>query len=162
MYCYAYKENTVKLEQKIPPLLLTFLFAGFMKLISFITPSFNLNFPFALELCFLFIVLGISFALAGVYSFKKHKTTVNPVSTDNVSTLVNTGIFGYTRNPMYVGMFTTLLGYALLLSNPINLLILIMFILYMNKYQITPEETFLTSTFGNEYVAYKNNVKRWL
>ncbi|MEZ9369130.1 isoprenylcysteine carboxylmethyltransferase family protein [Shewanella sp. 10N.286.51.B2] len=107
-------------------------------------------------------MLGVVFALAGVISFKKHKTTVNPVNTKNVTTLINSGIYRYSRNPMYVGMLMALLGYCLYLSNPINLITLILFVWYMNKFQIKPEEVLLTSIFGNDYIRYKQSVRRWL
>ena len=123
---------------------------------------FNFTFPFSTQLLFFFFVLGVVFTLSGVASFKQHKTTVNPMKTENVSTLVMSGVYKYTRNPMYVGMLMTLLGYFFYLGNPINMLFIALFIWYMNKYQIKPEEVFLTSIFGDEYAVYKENVRRWL
>jgi len=133
-----------------------------MYLTNSYTTSFNFNFSFHFEVLLIFIIIGVAFALAGVISFKKHKTTVNPVNTVNVSTLVRSGIYRFTRNPMYVGMLMALFGGFLYLSNPINLLFIVVFVWYMDKFQIKPEEVFLTSIFGNDYVMYKQSVRRWL
>jgi protein-S-isoprenylcysteine O-methyltransferase Ste14 len=159
---YAYKDSTVSLEQKIPPLMITIIFAVFMYLTSLYLNFFSLALSFNVEMLLIFFILGVTFALAGVISFKKHQTTVNPMNTENVSTLVKSGVYRYTRNPMYVGMLMVLLGYCLYLNNPINLLLIALFVWYMSKFQIKPEEVFLTSVFGNEYVIYKESVRQWL
>nr|WP_252738858.1 isoprenylcysteine carboxylmethyltransferase family protein [Colwellia sp. D2M02] len=133
-----------------------------MYLIGLFFNVFNFTLPFSTQLLFFFFVLGVVFTLSGVASFQQHKTTVNPMNTENVSTLVTSGVYKYTRNPMYVGMLMTLLGYFFYLANPINMLFIALFIWYMNKYQIKPEEVFLSSIFGDEYAVYKESVRRWL
>ena len=152
----------MNLEQKIPPLVVT-AFAGILMYFTSVY-SYEITFrlPMNFEILLIFIAMGIMFAVAGVVSFKIHKTTVNPVNTANVSTLVKTGIYKYTRNPMYVGMFMWLMGYGIYLTNPINILPLGIFVYYMNKYQIKPEEAFLFSAFGDDYIKYKQSVRRWL
>jgi protein-S-isoprenylcysteine O-methyltransferase Ste14 len=158
----AYKDSIVNLEQKIPPLIVT-IFAGIlMYFISAYSNASTLVLSMNFEISLIFFVIGIMFAVAGVVSFKIHKTTVNPVKTDNVSTLVKTGIYKYTRNPMYVGMFMWLVGYGIYLSNPFNILPLGLFVYYMNMFQIKPEEAFLISAFGDDYINYKQSVRRWL
>ncbi|OEE93303.1 protein-S-isoprenylcysteine methyltransferase [Vibrio genomosp. F10 str. 9ZD137] len=159
---YAYKGFIVNLEQKIPPVILTIIFVGIMYLTNLYLKFTLFDLPFKVEVLLIFFIIGVTFALAGVISFKKHKTTLDPMNTENVSTLVKSGVYRYTRNPMYVGMLMALLGYGFFLSNPINLFITVLFIWYMNKFQIKPEEVFLSSVFGNDYDEYKKSVKRWL
>ncbi len=122
----------------------------------------NLSYSFNLIALLIFSLIGIAFALAGVVTFKIHKTTVNPINTENVSTLVNSGIYKHTRNPMYVGMLCFLIGYVVYLANPLNVVFVVLFVLYLNKYQIIPEEVFLEKLFGNDFTAYKRVVRRWL
>jgi protein-S-isoprenylcysteine O-methyltransferase Ste14 len=63
------------------------------------------------------IALGSFVLLLSVRTFVREKTTVNPLSPDQVNTLVTTGLYRYSRNPMYVGMALLLAGFALLLQN---------------------------------------------
>lgn len=150
------------LEQKIPPVMVTILTVLFMYINNLYASFLNFTLPFNEQLLIIFVISGFAFAISGVVSFKKHKTTVNPINTKNVSTLVISGIYRYTRNPMYVGMLMVLLGYLLYLGNPINVLFIALFIWYMTTYQIKPEEVLLASLFGDEYDLYKTNVRRWL
>ena len=70
------------------------------------------------------------------------------------------GVYRFTRNPMYLGMVLVLIGWAVFLASPITLIFVPLFVLYINRFQITPEERVLTSIFGAEYVDYKNRVRR--
>ncbi len=101
-------------------------------------------------------------ALAGVQSFRKAKTTVNPMKFDSVSTLVDTGIYSYTRNPMYAGLLLLLIGWGYYLANAAALCIIPLFVLYMNSFQIRPEEMILEEKFGEAFLLYKRSVRRWM
>jgi protein-S-isoprenylcysteine O-methyltransferase Ste14 len=73
-----------------------------------------------------------------------------------------TGIYRFTRNPMYIGLLMTLLGWAAFLASLPALLFVIAFVLYMNRFQIQPEERALSSLFGADYAVYRARVRRWL
>ena len=152
----------LKLELKIPPVALVFIFAGLMwlcaKLLPFLSIQTELRIPIAVAI----ILIGLVFGLAGVFSFRKAQTTVNPTTPEASSSLVTTGIFQYTRNPMYVGLMCLLLSWAVFLANPVSLLCSVGFILYMNRFQIRPEEQALTALFGDSYKTYTQQVRRWL
>ncbi|WP_415897279.1 methyltransferase family protein [Neptuniibacter sp. QD72_48] len=152
----------LKLELKIPPVALVLIFAGLMwlcaKLLPFLSIQTELRIPIAVAI----ILIGLVFGLAGVFSFRKAQTTVNPTTPEASSALVTTGIFQYTRNPMYVGLMCLLLSWASYLANPVSLLCSVGFILYMNKFQIQPEEQALTALFGDSYKTYTQQVRRWL
>jgi|TARA_B100000767_G_C19345026_1_gene361383 protein-S-isoprenylcysteine O-methyltransferase Ste14 len=152
----------VKLEQKIPPLAFVAICALCMFLTNQLYTDLNLSYSFNLITLLILSLIGIAFVLAGIVTFKIHKTTVNPVNTKNVSTLVNSGIYKHTRNPMYVGMLCVLIGYVVYLANPLNIVFAVFFVLYLNKYQIIPEEVFLEKLFGKDFIAYKRVVRRWL
>ena len=95
-------------------------------------------------------------------SFRRARTTVNPLQPTKASTLVATGIYRVSRNPMYLGFLVCLLGWAILLSNPIAFLLPPQFVLGMNRWQIVPEEQALALRFGPEFAAYKIRARRWL
>ena len=76
--------------------------------------------------------------------------------------LVATGLYAYTRNPMYLGFLLVLLGWAVFLSSILAFLFLPAFIVYMNHFQIEPEERALATLFGQAFAAYKARARRWL
>jgi protein-S-isoprenylcysteine O-methyltransferase Ste14 len=106
--------------------------------------------------------IGLAIALSAVAWFRRARTTVNPLAPETVSSLVTSGIYRVTRNPMYLGLLFALLAWAVLLANPIALIFLPLFVLYMNRFQIGPEETALEARFGSEFLSYKAGVRRWL
>lgn len=151
-----------KLELKIPPLVVLFVFGVFMWIISIVLPSFRLLPIISITLAVFIALIGIVFAVAGVWSFKKVETTVNPMTPNKSSSLVDFGIYKVTRNPMYVGFVLFLVSWGVYLSNIFSLIMPIIFILYLNKFQIIPEENALFVKFGEDFERYKVNVRRWL
>jgi protein-S-isoprenylcysteine O-methyltransferase Ste14 len=84
------------------------------------------------------------------------------MSPQESNSLVMKGIYTFTRNPMYLGFLLWLFSLGVLLRNPISLIAIVLFIIYMNIFQIIPEENILEEKFGKEYLKYKENVRRWL
>lgn len=107
-------------------------------------------------------ILGGVISITGVISFRRAGTTVNPMQIDAASSLVMTGIFAITRNPIYLGLVFVLLAWFVYLSNFTSLIMVPLFVLYMNCFQILPEERVLEAKFGQEFVVYKAKVRRWL
>ena len=95
-------------------------------------------------------------------SFKKAHTTVNPLNPEACSTLVDTGIYRYSRNPMYLALLLALAGWGIFLGNFYALVLTIAFVLYMNRFQIRPEEKALEALFGTGFLEYRRSVRRWL
>lgn len=151
-----------RLENKIPPPIITLFFATIMWGCSFLAPCVEMSLTLRLLLSLILIGLGIFFAIAGVVSFKKAATTVNPLKPETASLLVTSGVYKYSRNPMYVGLVLFLLAWNVYLSTPLSLFGIMGFVLYMNRYQIMPEESALTTLFGSEFTAYQAQVRRWL
>jgi len=107
-------------------------------------------------------VCGALFAIAGVTAFRRGRTTVNPMTPGASTAIVTNGVYRWSRNPMYVGFAMVLLGWVLYLGNLSAALLLPCYLLYMNRYQITPEERALQQKFGSEYDNYTQRVRRWL
>ncbi len=101
-------------------------------------------------------------ALAGVHEFKRARTTINPLAPQRASALVQTGVFGLTRNPMYLGMLMLLMGCAAYLGNAVSLLVLPLFVWLLNTLQIKPEERILQDRFGEHFTRYAARVRRWV
>ncbi len=105
---------------------------------------------------------GVAITGSAMLSFWRAHTTANPMKPSSASFLVTSGIYGFTRNPMYLGLLFVLVGWALYLGNALAFLFLPAFIFYMNRFQIEPEERALTALFGQEFVAYASQVRRWI
>jgi len=148
------------LDQKIPPALLLFIFGIVIFFMS------NQIFTFAGISQFVGLGLGISavaIAVVAVLSFKRANTTVNPMKTENINSLVTTGIFSKSRNPMYVAMAVLLFAFGVYMEVLLfSVFWTVFFILYITKFQIMPEERVLVSIFGDEYRTYCKDVRRWL
>ena len=107
-------------------------------------------------------VCGIAVALAASATFRKAQTTVNPLHPERATSLVDGGVFRYTRNPMYVGVLLVLVALATYLASPLCLLGPLLFVGYITRFQILPEERALEALFGDAYRDYKRRVRRWL
>ena len=108
------------------------------------------------------IVLAIALDTSSLFLFLKKHTTINPMHPDNTQSLVTEGLYRYTRNPMYVGLLVILTGYAIMLGGITPFLLLPLFYGLITTQQIIPEERFLEEKFGQQYLDYKKQVKRWL
>ena len=150
------------LKLKIPPGLLVIIFIIIMTYQPFVLLEFNLNWQYMPVLIYAVFGLAVLIIVAAVVSFRTAKTTVDPTHPDKASHLVNSGIFKYSRNPMYLGFSFILLAYALKLQTLAALLLVIGFVIYLSYLQIKPEEEMLKKLFGDDYVDYCQRVRRWL
>lgn len=150
------------LEYKVPPVLLALFFAFLMWLVAQLMPPLFIDGLIRLTAILLLLAGGAFFSLAAVLSFKSAGTTVNPLTPGESTSLVTTGVYRYSRNPMYVGMLLLLLAWGLFLSNLFSIMTCAGFFLYMNRYQIHPEEQSLSASYGDAYADYVKRVRRWI
>ena len=150
------------LELKIPPPLVALSMSILMWVAARAVPSLDFGAPGRRVIATAVAAAGVGFAVTGVTSFRRARTTVNPLKPESASALVTSGVYRISRNPMYVGLSFVLLGWAVLLSNVLAFAILPGFILYMNRFQIRPEEVALQQLFGEGYSTYRARVRRWL
>ena len=120
-----------------------------MWLVAF--PRFDFDLPWREVLAGVFFVLALAIGLSAVFRFHRAKTTVNPLAPEAASTLVVRGVFRWTRNPMYLAMLLVLIAWACVVSNLAALAILPLFVAYLNRFQIAPEEHALQARFGGEF-----------
>ena len=148
------------MNTKIPPPIVTATFG----LIIYFSKSFSPVYSFENSnmISVIFLLFGLGIFSAAVQSFKKHKTTINPLSPDKASSLVNSGIFSYSRNPMYLGMLLILLSVSFKFNISGGLFISFLFKIYITRFQIIPEEEAMAKLFGEEFITYKNQTRRWV
>jgi protein-S-isoprenylcysteine O-methyltransferase Ste14 len=150
------------LERKIPPVALVLLFAVLIWLVSRSEPSLAFSVPWRAAIALIFCCTGIAITLAGLLEFRRAKTTVNPIMPETTTALVTSGIYRFSRNPMYLGFLLALIGWAVLRSHLLAFALLPLFVLYMNRFQIMPEERALSEKFGGQFKQYTREVRRWL
>jgi len=150
------------LELKVPPPVLALLLGLLMWLASSLVAPVEVPFGPRVGVALVLASVGLVFGLTGMVSFWRAKTTINPTRPTATSSLVTSGAFCFTRNPMYLSLLLYLFAWAAYLSNLLALLFVPVYVLYINEFQIKPEERVLSSLFGPEYAAYKGRVRRWL
>jgi protein-S-isoprenylcysteine O-methyltransferase Ste14 len=149
------------LELKFPPPVLAIALALAMWLSTLLWEPLAVPFGFRLGAAVALVALGQGISICGMVAFKRARTTVNPFKPGTTSSLVTTGVYRFTRNPMYLGLLLTLVAWAVFLASPPTLVGVAVFVMYMNRFQIGPEERVLASLFGDTYAGYKARVRRW-
>ena len=150
------------LELRLLPPVIVLIWAIAMAALAWAWPELTLPLPARLPLAIALAALGIGLGCAGIVAFRKAQTTFNPVRPGKASCIVSNGVFAYTRNPMYLGMLLVLVGWALFLAHPLSFATLPLFVAYMTRFQIIPEERHLQDKFGEPYASYLQSVRRWL
>ena len=150
------------LELKIPPPVVALLVALAMWAASRTGPTIELSVLVRAVAAIIIAVVGGSISLAGDLSFRRAKTTVNPMKPEKASSLVTSGIYRFTRNPMYLGLLLVVVAWAAFLASAWALAGPVAFVLYIARFQIAPEERVLSTKFGATYSEYKARVRRWL
>lgn len=133
-----------------------------MWLASRVAPALDFTIPVRHTVAAILIAAGLIVGFTGAATFRRARTTVNPLKPQSSSSLVTWGIYAVTRNPMYLGGLVILTGCAIFLANALAVVFLPVYILYINRFQIEPEERALTSLFGREFAAYQSRVRRWM
>ena len=151
---------TTKIHPPIVAIVMAFLMWLILKLIP--VGLFVLPMGMQVWVSALFAFAGIAIMLIGVFAFRKSKTTINPLMPEQASSLVHTGIYQKTRNPMYLGMLLILSGWAIFLGSAVAFLVLPVFVIFINKFQIIPEEKALEKMFWQKFSDYLLSVRRWI
>jgi protein-S-isoprenylcysteine O-methyltransferase Ste14 len=150
------------LELKVPPLLLFLIVAAGMWGLDQFVLQLSFTVPYRFVIGAVLILLGGLIGVAGLIEFARHKTTVHPLRPHKASKIVDTGIYRRSRNPMYLALLICLTGWGVILGNPLNLLLILLFALYIDRFQIEPEERAMIKQFGDDYLEYRKNVRRWM
>ena len=150
------------LELKVPPPVVALVLALLMWLTPAVAGLVQIPYTARVLCAVALLCVGQGISIAGMVAFRRAKTTVNPVKANMASSLVVQGVYRYTRNPMYVGLLVSLFAWAVFLANPLDVLWVVVYVLYITRFQIIPEERVLAALFGPEYEGYKGRVRRWV
>ena len=148
------------MNNKIPPPIVTLTFGLFIYFSRPFFPEFNNELLSIVS--GLFLLIGIGVLVSAVASFRKQKTTVNPLDIEKATSLVISGVFKYSRNPMYLGMVFILLSIALKFNLIGGIILTLLFAIFITRFQIIPEEVVMEKLFKEEFDSYKKKTRRWL
>ncbi|MFT6152982.1 MAG: protein-S-isoprenylcysteine O-methyltransferase Ste14 [Bermanella sp.] len=151
-----------KLELLLPPLPFTIFLCGVIILCANLLPQLSLSITSAIEWGFAFWAMGLAFLTLAAFSFLKVNANTDPRKLENTKTLVTSGLYSVSRNPMYMGFLFFIVGTTCVYGHISGFVIAAFFIPYMNRFQIKSEEKYLSATFGEEYIKYCQSVRRWL
>ena len=146
---------------KLPPALVFLAFGGLMYLLAIFLPVGYYDFLGRYLLIKILIGAAIAVVFIALFQFYRARTSIDPGDLSKTRKLVTSGIYNYSRNPMYLAMLLILLAWGLWLGNAFNTVLAAGFVAYMNTFQISREETALKNKFGKEYDQYCRMVRRW-
>jgi protein-S-isoprenylcysteine O-methyltransferase Ste14 len=150
------------LDLKVPPDIVALLVAALMWLVSLGTPSLTLPAALRVLAAGVFFVGGAVLIVAARVELARARTTFSPVAPERARRVVTTGVYRFSRNPMYLGTLLSLVAFGVLLANPLAVLVSALFAGYINRFQIVPEERILQRRFGSTYDQYLSAVRRWI
>jgi protein-S-isoprenylcysteine O-methyltransferase Ste14 len=150
------------METRVPPDLVMLFAACLAWLLSRLAPSLALDVPLHRALAVVIALLGLAFSLGSRSAFKRAETTLDPLHPDHASRLVTSGLYRFTRNPMYVGQCLAIAGWCLWLDHALAWAALVAHVAFLTMFQIKPEERVLMAKFGEDYRVYCARVRRWL
>lgn len=150
-----------RFELKLPPVVLALACLGAMWGVARWLPALDVELPLRKSMSIVLVTLGAAVGLAGLTAFRRDRTTVDPTRPDRASALVASGVYRVTRNPMYVALALGLAAAAVWMSNVAAMLVPALFVAWITRLQIIPEERALRAKFGAEYDEYASRVKRW-
>ena len=150
----------ISIKTKIPPPLVALTFSFLVNYSKSIFPKIDIGWGSVFGS--FIISIGLIIILSAIIQFKKYRTTITPLNPSNATKLIVHGIYKFSRNPMYLGLLLVLSGISII-QNPIGgLLFVPLFILYINHFQIIPEESTILDLFKDDFLKYKENVRRWI
>ena len=150
----------MNIKTKFPPPLVALTFGFLINYTKNIFPKIEIK----NEIIFgsFMIISGLIIILSAIILFKKYQTTVSPLNPSNATKLITDGIYKFSRNPMYLGLLLMLLGISIILNLTGGIFLIPLFILYINLFQIIPEENAMVDLFKDEFLEYKKKVRRWI
>ncbi len=150
------------LELKIPPPAVFLILILAIRLFLKQPPSSSVDVNFSLICCLVIWAVASLIAGRALWLFFRQNTTIHPEDPDKTRVLIVDDVYRISRNPMYLSLSLLLLGYCLWVNNLWCIISFPVFILYINRFQIKPEERILLNKFGDKYKEFCKNSPRWI
>ena len=150
------------LETKIPPPVVMVLVAAMMWIFARCNSAAHFYFPRQVEIAISIAIIGLLLMVFAIAAFIQADTTVNPLQPVMAKRLLTEGVFAFSRNPIYLADVLMLTAWLVWLGNFLNIIGLVLFVAYISRFQILPEERAMKQLFGEEYEHYCRKVRRWL
>ena len=146
--------------KKIPPPILVLILVSFN---YFSSKKIDLiHLPNQDLISIIILLIGLLILTNPIFKFIKSKTTIDPIKFKKVNKLIISGIYKYSRNPMYLGLLMIVISTSIFFLNIFSITTPLLFYCWINRFQIKREEIFLTEKFGEEYMSYKIKTRRWI
>lgn len=150
------------LDNRVPPPLVFVAIAGAMIATAAALPSSELGGPWTWSLGAALVLLAGLAGPRAIRRFMRVGTTIDPVKIERASVLVTDGVYGWSRNPMYLAMAALLCALAAFEAQPWLALGPIVFVAFITRFQILPEERAMRNRFGVAFDSYRARVRRWI
>ncbi|MDZ7806055.1 MAG: isoprenylcysteine carboxylmethyltransferase family protein [Gracilimonas sp.] len=150
------------LKLKIPPVVVFLICVGLIWAIHQIIPNQILLFEGGVIIGIGLMITGGLIGVLAVIEFARRSTTVNPHKPENTKEFVRSGVYTFSRNPMYLALLIVLISPVFYWANPFIIVVLPVFVWYLNEFQIKPEEEIMGQKFGDAFEEYKEKVRRWI
>jgi len=151
-----------RLELRVPPDVVWVAVAGLMWLAARVTVGVGGAESVRRAVALTLLAAGAGLIVAARFSLARAGTTWHPTEPARTTALASSGVFRFSRNPTYLGMEVVLVGWAVALASPAAALVSALFVAYITRFQIVPEELVLSVLLGEEYREYSNRVRRWI
>lgn len=149
------------LELRVPPDVVAFIVVGLMWVLSRLGGTIPLEPAVRYLFGTAFVIAGLAVVLAARRAFARHHTSWGPLSPSDASALVTDGIYGLSRNPMYLGTWLFLAGIGVMIGSYFALAGSLLYNIYVGRFQIAPEQRALAARFGEGFESYRRSVRRW-
>lgn len=150
-----------QLELKVLPFFAFVICSALMVLFAWLFPACSFQGLWRFYVGGVILFLGAALVLLGIQTFRKAKTPKTPNKPEIAKQLVTWGVYAYTRNPMYLGGTIIATGLAFLIGNILAFPFALLFLLYIDRFQIQPEERVLKQKFPEAFAAYRSTTRRW-
>ncbi|MEI6725866.1 MAG: isoprenylcysteine carboxylmethyltransferase family protein [Actinomycetes bacterium] len=151
-----------RLELKVPPDVTWLLIAGVMWIASAVTPGLAIPMALRVGIPLMLAGAGVGIIVNARVTLDRAHTTWSPRAPDLTTNLVTSGLYRFSRNPIYFGMLLVMVGWAVALASPVAVVLSAAFVLYIDRFQIRPEERTLAALLGQDYRDYAERVRRWV
>lgn len=150
------------MQLKVPPPAVFLAAVLIMYAGVWLVPALTLAFPGQASIAAILALAGCLLGGLAVGAFWKDKTTIDPRAPESATSLVTSGVFRLSRNPMYLGLLSLLLALGVYWGTLSALVVVPVFVWYLTEFQIKPEEDRLKKVFGPSYSEYLEQVRRWI